>query len=138
MRIQVYDHLPEEAKKIREEVFLREQGFSTEFDDIDETAEHLVLFDGDRPAATCRFFPGEEDGCYVIGRVAVVKEYRGKHLGSEAILAAEECIRKKGGKTVKIGGQIQAQAFYEKLGYVPYGDIFYDEFCPHTALKKTL
>ena len=138
MRVQIYDHLPEEAKQIREEVFMEEQGFQIEFDDIDGKATHLVLFDGERPVATCRFFPLDEEGFYSIGRVAVPKEYRGKHLGKETMLAAEECIRKQGGTAVKLSGQLQAAVFYEKLGYTRYGDVYPDEGCPHIALKKTL
>ena len=61
---------------------MEEQGFQNEFDDIDSTATHLVLFDGDVPAAVCRFFPGEEPGVYIFGRLAVRKDYRGRHLGS--------------------------------------------------------
>ena len=45
MEIKIYNQLPDEAKEIRLEVFVKEQGFEEEFDDIDETAAHIVLFD---------------------------------------------------------------------------------------------
>ena len=60
MEHKTYSTLPPEAILIRREVFMEEQGFQNEFDDIDSMATHLVLFDGDTPAAVCRFFPGEE------------------------------------------------------------------------------
>lgn len=44
MEIRVYDELPEEASRIRREVFVEEQGFMEEFDEIDGWANHLVLF----------------------------------------------------------------------------------------------
>ena len=42
MEIRVYDELPEEASRIRREVFVEEQGFMEEFDEIDGWANHLV------------------------------------------------------------------------------------------------
>ena len=138
MRVQVYDHLPEEAKQIRNEVFIEEQGFQIEFDDIDGKSEHIVLFDGERPVATCRFFPMDEDGCYAIGRVAVVRDMRGRHLGNEAMQAAEECIRRRGGRKIHLSGQLRVAEFYEKLGYTRHGDVYPDEGCPHIALEKEL
>ena len=42
--IKTYHTLPVEAKAIREEVFVKEQGFVHEFDDTDQIATHLVLF----------------------------------------------------------------------------------------------
>lgn len=69
-----------DARVIRQSVFVEEQGFEYEFDDIDETALHLVLYDeNDNPCATGRLF---FDGCMKIGRIAVMKEYRGQSLGS--------------------------------------------------------
>ena len=55
MSICVYDSLPDEAVEIRENVFVKEQGFEKEFDEIDEKAIHLVMFGehSHKPAATC-------------------------------------------------------------------------------------
>lgn len=57
MKTQIYSTLPQEARRIREEVFVREQGFENEFDETDQRAFHLVLYDGEIPVAVCRFFP---------------------------------------------------------------------------------
>ena len=82
MEIRYYDNLPEEAKTIRRAVFMEEQGFQEEFDEIDGQAGHLVMFDGALPVATCRFYRKEGTVSYIIGRVAVIPEYRGRNLGS--------------------------------------------------------
>ena len=51
MKFRIYTAgLPEEAKKIRLEVFVKEQGFEEEFDSVDDTAAHIVLFDGKLPS----------------------------------------------------------------------------------------
>lgn len=43
MFIKIYDEIPEEAKTIREAVFIKEQGFKDEFDEIDDVAKHVLL-----------------------------------------------------------------------------------------------
>ena len=44
MNIRVYHTLPGGAVMIREEVFMKEQGFHDEFDETDQTASHIVLY----------------------------------------------------------------------------------------------
>ena len=44
MNIRVYHTLPGDAVMIREEVFMKEQGFHDEFDETDQTASHIVLY----------------------------------------------------------------------------------------------
>ena len=68
MEIKTYDKLPKEAKDIRREVFVDEQGFKNEFDDIDNTAIHLVCYDKEKPIGTARIFYDEELKGYHFGR----------------------------------------------------------------------
>ena len=91
MSICVYDSLPDEAVEIRENVFVKEQGFEKEFDEIDEKAIHLVMFDEhlQKPVATCRIYEGSKPGEFILGRLAVVLECRGMNLGSDMIQKAE-------------------------------------------------
>ena len=89
-----YDTLPQCAKDIRINVFINEQGFQEEFDELDGISNHLVTFDGDKPCATVRFY--EQDGIYYIGRLAVLKEYRSHHLGAKTVNEAEKIIKEKG------------------------------------------
>ena len=57
METVIYESIPKQAKEIRQKVFVDEQGFQNEFDDIDEAATHIVMFDEDKiPIATCRIF----------------------------------------------------------------------------------
>ena len=37
-------------------VFIEEQEFKNEFDDTDETCSHIVLYDGGKCIATCRYY----------------------------------------------------------------------------------
>ena len=91
--------LPEEARLLRTLIFIEEQGFVREFDEIDDTAVHIVAFDGDKPIGTCRYYP-RSDGSYAIGRIAVAREYRGKGVGSALVLEAERRVALLGGTDI--------------------------------------
>lgn len=138
MQLEAYDFLPENAKRIREAVFMKEQGFKNEFDDIDLLALHLILYDGSQPAATCRLFPAAEQGVYLLGRLAVVKTYRGQKLGQRMLREAEAIAARKGAAELRLHAQCRASRFYTQAGYTPYGAEDDDEGCPHIWMKKTL
>ena len=111
MKFRIYTAgLPEEAKKIRLEVFVKEQGFEEEFDSVDDTAAHIVLFDGKIPVGVCRVFKDSGSGKTVIGRVAVRKELRGRGLGTRIIEAAEKYAAGTGTSAIQIHSQEQASA----------------------------
>ena len=74
MIIKEYNYLPEEAIKIRNEVFVKEQGFVEEFDEIDGIAKHIVLYEKEHPISTCRIYFNSEKQSFVIGRIAVSHE----------------------------------------------------------------
>ncbi len=137
MTIKTYTTLPKEAAEIRQEVFVKEQGFCEEFDSVDKVAYHIVLFTDEKAVATCRYFLNE-NGSYTAGRIAVLKEYRGKKFGSAVLGAAEEQIKQLGGDSVFLHSQLRAAEFYEKLGYSSYGEIDFEEDCPHIWMKKEL
>ena len=129
------DNLPQ-AAEIRQEVFVEEQGFHNEFDEIDAVAWHTVIYDNGRPAATGRACL--EDGAWHIGRVAVRKEFRGKQYGAAVMQALEGKIAELGAENVGLSAQVQARGFYEKLGYESHGGEYLDEHCPHVSMTKCL
>lgn len=130
--------LCEDAKRIREEVFVQEQGFQNEIDALDETATHLVFYDGDTPVGTCRYYLESQDGVYHVGRVAVVKEYRGKNMGRHIMETLEQLIASEGGQKVVLSAQVRVRGFYEKSGYIAVGDTYYEEKCEHIFMEKVL
>ncbi|MGN1420396.1 MAG: GNAT family N-acetyltransferase [Eubacterium sp.] len=139
MTVKAYDKCPNDARKIREEVFIKEQGFKAEFDEIDDIAVHFVMFDdNDNAVAVCRAFTEDNPEEYHLGRLAVRKEYRGRHLGEEILKEAEKHIKSQGGKAVLLSAQVRVSDFYAKQGYEKFGNIYYDEFCPHIMMKKEL
>lgn len=138
MDIIQYQTLPKEAKEIRTEVFVLEQGFMNEFDEIDSLSEHFVGFIDSKAAVCCRVYYSDEKQSYVVGRIAVKKEYRGQGLGAIILAAAENFIKQKKGNSSMLSGQVRVSAFYEKQGYHTDGDIYMDEDCPHVWMKKEL
>ncbi|MCI9127326.1 MAG: GNAT family N-acetyltransferase [Eubacterium sp.] len=137
METVIYEGIPNQAKEVRQKVFVNEQGFYNEFDDIDETATHIVMFAEDKtPVATCRIFWDTVMNTHILGRLAIIKEYRGRTIGSVIVREAEKYIQKNGGKSIVLHAQCRLTAFYQKLGFAEFGDIGDDEGCPHIWMKK--
>ena len=65
MEIKVYEYLPTSAKNIRKIVFIAEQGFENEFDDIDNIAKHIVIYQDNLAIGTCRIFYNNERKYYL-------------------------------------------------------------------------
>lgn len=122
---------------IRKTVFMDEQGFSEEFDETDSRALHLTLYLDSADAAGCaRLY--EEAGGWHIGRVAVLKPFRGMGLGAELLRESERKAASLGADAVSLSAQVQAQGFYEKLGYRAVTGVYLDEHCPHVGMEKKL
>ena len=139
MQAKIYNGLPQEAREIRNKVFIIEQGFENEYDSIDETADHIVMYcEDDVPVATCRVFWSAEMNAYVLGRLAVLKEHRGKNIGSAVVEEAQNHVKKIGGKELVLHSQCRSTGFYHKLGFTQFGDIEYEEDCPHIWMSKSL
>lgn len=136
--IKHYNSLCEEAKYIRTEVFMKEQGFKDEFDEWDNKVPHVVLFIDGKAAGTGRLLPGENNKSFIIGRVAVLEKYRKLHLGSKIINELEAVAKTLNGISIELSAQCRAQGFYEKLGYVASGETYLDEFCEHIHMEKQL
>ena len=88
-----------------------------EFDEHDGSeSKYIVLLDDTYPIATCRFFK-IGDKSVLLGRVVVLPEYRGHHLGSRVIKEAEKWIEELGYSEIRIDSRLEAVGFYERLGY---------------------
>jgi predicted GNAT family N-acyltransferase len=130
--------LPNDAKVIRQEVFVEEQGFKEEFSSEDNNAIHLVLYLDNYPIATARLIE-EDPETYHVGRVAVRKPYRGKKIGTYLMKFLEVKARTLGARKLVLNAQLDKKDFYLKCGYKEIdGEIFLDEGCPHIALEKQI
>ena len=130
-------YLPKEAIDIRYQVFALEQGFKEEddLDVLDNESIHILVFENDIPIATARMFK-TNDSTYHIGRLAVLKEFRNKGVGSFILSIFEKYAKENNASVVELGSQIDKVGFYEKNGYTKYGDIFNDAGYPHILMTK--
>lgn len=127
------------CRALRREVFIEEQGVSEadEVDTLDDTAVHLLAFDGQSPVGTARLLIKGRVG--KIGRVCVRAPARGTGLGAALIRAALDELRRQPGVTeAMLGSQSHATGFYEKLGFVVEGDEFLDAGIPHRDMRRAL
>lgn len=140
MKYKFFDHvLPKEAIDIRYRVFTLEQGFAAEvdLDEKDNESIHILVYENDKPIATARMFL-EKEGVYHIGRLAVLKDYRHKGIGSFVINAFAKKAKELGAIELVSGSQIDKAGFYEANGFSKYGDIFDDANYPHIMMKKSI
>ena len=126
----------EDCFYIREKVFVEEQGFHNEFDEIDDICTHISLYLNDQVVGCARVF--EENGKCIVGRIAVLKEYRGKQLGSKILKYVHMYAKENDYKETHLHAQCRACKFYESLGYMSYGPIEYDEHVEHIWMKKAI
>lgn len=138
MEVRFFNEVPKDAMDIRITVFVDEQGFVDEFDHIDKIAVHGVMYDDEKPVGTFRIFNEDGGKSYHIGRIAVLKEYRGSGVGLALMEAAKEKISELGGEEIVLSSQMQAKGFYEKAGYVAQGEVYLDQHCPHIDMSLKL
>lgn len=124
---------------LRRSVFIVEQGISEadEMDDLDEVGIHMLATVDGTPAGTARLLIDGEIG--KIGRICVLKEYRGTGLGAQIVRAAIDHLGTLPGVTkAKLGSQDHAIGFYEKLGFEGYGPFYDDAGIPHRDMIRDL
>ena len=125
--------------RIRIDVFVCEQKVDPriEVDEYDSIAIHFLLRTNyGVPIACCRLVFIE--GCYKLGRLAVLKDYRRKGFASALIAAVEKYARQQKIKELHLNSQIAAIELYTQNGYVSYGDIFIEANIPHISMVKKL
>jgi predicted GNAT family N-acyltransferase len=124
------------CRALRRTVFIEEQGVPEvdEIDDKDDQAIHLLAQVGGRPVGTARLLVLGDMG--KIGRVCVLPDQRGTGLGAALIRAGVAQFRQMPGLIgVKLSAQTHALAFYERLGFVAYGEDYLDAGIAHRDMK---
>lgn len=120
-----------QLRAVRMPVFVVEQHVTPEFewDDIDATAVHLLATQNNEPIACLRIIDYHK-----IGRMAVLKQYRGIGLGAALLLEAVAICKKHGSKTIHLSAQTHAIQFYEKAGFKQVSDEYCDVDIPHVDM----
>jgi predicted GNAT family N-acyltransferase len=124
-----------EAKRIRFVVFVEEQGVPTELemDEHDARSLHALAYRDGRAIGTGRLLP---DGH--IGRMAVLKEWRGCGAGRALLRELIGAARARGDKEVLLSAQVHALGFYRAEGFEPEGAVYEEAGIPHQAMRMRL
>ena len=131
-----WDEAREKASPIRFSVFVEEQRvpIEIEWDDQDAPSVHALAYSGASEAiATGRLLP---DGH--IGRMAVLKAWRGKGVGGAILERLIGVARERGDTAIELFAQTHALAFYRRYGFVEKGEVFEEAGIPHQAMRKKL
>ena len=124
---------------LRHQVFVGEQGVPVEeeLDELDAEATHILATNDGVPVGTARVV--FQDEVAKIGRVCVLKSTRGTGLGADLIKAAVQLAKDQPGVTkAKLGAQLHALGFYEKLGFSAYGPVYLDAGIEHRDMVLDL
>ena len=129
----------EDAFSVRRKVFVEEQGvpLSLELDELDETADHFVVYTENTPIGAGRIRE-IDNGIGKVERVCILPEFRGKRLGKLIMQALEDHAASKDFEKVVLNAQSYAIPFYEKIGYVITSPEFMDADIPHRTMEKTI
>ena len=129
----VWQQCRQDAMPIRHDVFIVEQHVppELELDEFDAVSTHVVAYleDG-QPVGTGRLLP---DGH--IGRVAVLKPWRGRGIGRMIMQALMQQARRQGLPGVELSAQYHARSFYEDMGFQAEGDIYMEAGIEHIAMR---
>ena len=123
-----------EIKSVRRAVFIEEQNVpeSIELDGRDPDCHHVLACDSSGVAiGTARL-----DSSGKIGRMAVLREYRGLGVGREMLAVIMDCGRASGIADFHLSSQVSAVGFYEKMGFRSSGGQFEEAGIQHINMKQ--
>ena len=125
-----------ELRAVRTEVFVLEQQVpeDEEWDAYDPQSQHVLARDASgNPIGTGRLTPKG-----TIGRMAVLREWRGKGVGEALLRVLLELARARHFERIEIHAQSHALAFYERAGFVAYGEEFDECGIAHRHMRIDL
>ena len=124
----------EVIRRIRREVFILEQSVppEIEWDGRDEACVHVLAETPNRDAiGTARLHPSGK-----IGRMAVLRPWRGSGIGSALLARLMELAQHRGIEEVFLHAQSHVLRFYEQAGFTAAGEEFMEAGIPHRLMRR--
>ena len=120
---------------IREKVFIEEQKVDPqlEWDGLDDSAIHFLALRAKKAVGCARALVIENH--MQLGRMAVLKEYRGEGIGRALIEKAMTSAKLNQLMAIDISAQCHAIDFYQKFGFEVMSDIYIDAEIAHRDMK---
>lgn len=135
-------------KAVREIVFVQEQQVPLviEWDAYDATATHLLAYAKQdtsfaAPIGCARLLQAlsdHGDPIGKIGRMAVLKQYRGLGIGKALLQKAIAAHVADGVRTIQLSAQLHAVAFYLNAGFTVVSAPYQDANIPHVDMRLTV
>ena len=122
-----------DIRRIREAVFIAEQNVPAEleWDSDDNDAIHFLAVEGDYAIGTARLLLDGQ-----IGRVSVLKDWRGLKAGDALMQAAIVEAQGRDLSQQMLTAQVHATAFYERLGFRVVSEEFLEAGIPHVDMVR--
>lgn len=125
-----------DLRSVRTEVFVLEQSVpeDEEWDEHDARSHHVIARDADdRPIGTGRLTP-----MHTIGRMAIMRDWRGKGVGAAILRVLLERARELHYPAVELHSQLHAVHFYARAGFVAFGDEYNECGIAHRNMRLEL
>ena len=133
--VPVFSTLCNAAFRLRRDVFVLEQNVppDVENDADDLAATHFVAVAAGEVVGTLRIVFKPEHA--KIGRVAVDRDWRGRGIARALMLTAMDHCRAQGENRFYLASQTDKLGFYERLGFIAFGEECLDAGIPHLAMR---
>jgi predicted GNAT family N-acyltransferase len=118
-------------RHVRTIVFIEEQFVAPEFewDEIDDMAVHLLAMHENQAIGCLRIINFEK-----IGRIAVLKPWRGIGVGNRLLEEAIDICRQNGSKQIVLSAQTHAIHFYQQADFQITSGEYTDLHIPHVDM----
>ena len=126
------------VRAVRQQVFVIEQDIDPALEwtgDDDEFLCVIALDTDQNPIGTGRV--KVESATATIGRMAVLKTFRGNGVGAAILDRLIEIGKAAGANKFELSAQVSAIAFYQKQGFIASGDVYLDAGIKHRKMSRT-
>jgi YbgC/YbaW family acyl-CoA thioester hydrolase len=135
-----WDSLGAQAHPLRKAVFVEEQKIPAdlEWDAADAQALHALAVNRFGLSLGTGRLVDLGQGAGKIGRMAVLRDVRGGHVGRAVLDALVQVARERGLSRVILHAQSTAVGFYLRAGFKPEGPVFEEAGIPHQEMVLAL
>ena len=124
-----------ELSQVRTEVFIKEQQVAPDFewDNLDQNAVHLLARYNNMAIGCLRIIDYKK-----IGRMAVLKCWRGKGVGKALLTAAIKVCTAQGSQQINLSAQTHAIGFYSNAGFKIISKEYTDVNIAHVDMQLSV
>ena len=124
---------------LREEVLRKPLGLSLKNEDLSRDVLNTIFTATiNNKIIGCVFLQPITENEIQLRAMAVYSNWQQHGIGKALVVAAEEYAKINGYNLIILHARKVAIGFYEKMGYMPYGNEFIEVGIPHFMMKKDL